>query len=115
MDKIDVDGTPFSVLMDRAVKLKSKQVGEERRNYDKMPSFYQHSIFPHEDVLAARSLDDFNARLAAALELKDKGNSAFKECRFADALSQYEKAIAVFRYLENSNPEWRTQVSTSSR
>lgn len=113
MDKIDIDGTPFSVLMDRAVKLKTKQVGEERRRYDKMPSFYQHSIFPHEDVIAARNLDDFDARLAAAGELKSTGNSAFNEGRFGDALFQYEKALSVFRYLENSNPNWKNQVGSS--
>ena len=109
MDKIDVDGTPFSVLMDRAVKLKSLQMSKERTKFDSMPSFHQNSIFPNDEVNAVRNLSDFNVRLAAASHIKDEGNVAYHEGRLSDALSQYEKALSVFRYLENTNPEWKTE------
>lgn len=111
MDKIDVDGTPFSVLMDRAVKLKSFDLSKHRSHYDSMPGFYQHSIFPNDDVLAARSLCEFNDRLGAAKQMKDEGNSAYREGRLHDALSKYENALAVFRFIENTNPSWKTEVS----
>jgi hypothetical protein len=113
MENVDVDGTPFSVLMDRAVKLKSLQMGEERLHYDTLPSFYQNSIFPHDDVIAARTLPNFNHRLAAAKEFKQEGNSAFGEGRLRDALSNYEKALAVFRFIENTNPNFKNEVSES--
>ncbi|KAL7483387.1 hypothetical protein ACHAW6_009038 [Cyclotella cf. meneghiniana] len=109
MDKIDVDGTPFSVLMDRAVKLKSFDLSKHRSHYDSMPGFYQHSIFPNDDVLAARSLCEFNDRLGAAKQMKDEGNSAYREGRLHDALSKYENALAVFRFIENTNPSWKTE------
>jgi hypothetical protein len=104
----DVDGTPFSVLMDRAVKLKTLQMSQERKNYDKMPSFYQHSIFM-DDVQAVRNLD-FIDRIAAARQMKDDGNDAFKQGHWDQAMMQYEKALSVFRYLENTNPQLKNQV-----
>jgi len=110
MDEVDVDGTPFSILMERAVKLKSLQIADERKSYDKMPAFYQHSIFPNEEVVKERS-KDFNDRLAAAKQMKDEGNIAYKNERFSDALFQYEKALSVFRYMINTNPSWKDQVS----
>ena len=109
MDKIDVDGVPFSVLMDRAVKLKSMQMSEGRKKWDAFPSFYQHSIFPNDEVDAARNLSDFNERLAVASQIKDEGNVAYQEGRLSDALLHYEKALSVFRYLENTNPEWKNE------
>ncbi|KAL3799935.1 hypothetical protein HJC23_007408 [Cyclotella cryptica] len=109
MDKIDVDGTPFSVLMDRAVKLKSFDLSRHRRHYDTMPVFCQNSIFPNDDVIEARSLSEFNDRIGAAKRMKDEGNSAYREGRLCDALSKYENALAVFRFLENTNPSWKTE------
>lgn len=109
----DVNGTPFSVLMDRAVKLKSLQMSQERKNYDQMPSFYQHSIFnQYDDVKAVRNLD-FVDRIAAARQMKKDGNNAFKKGLWDEAMMHYEKALSVFRYLENTNPEWKNQVRMS--
>ena len=51
-----VDGTPFSVLLSQAVKLKTAQEAPLRSKYDALPSFYQNSIFPREQVIVARSL-----------------------------------------------------------
>jgi hypothetical protein len=110
---IDVEGTPFSVLMERAVKLKSLRMGEERKKYDEMPRFYQNSIYPHEDVVSARNLAEFQDRLAAANDMKAAGNTAYREGRWSDALFQYEKALSVFRYLQNTNPSWKNEVSFS--
>ena len=113
MEKIDVDGTPFSILMDRAVKLKSSQMAHLRVKYDGFPSFYQNSIFPHQEVAKARELVDFNERLAAATRMKEDGNSAYKDGRLSAALIKYEMALAVFRFLENTNPSWKNEVSSA--
>ena len=52
-----VDGTPFSVLFSRAVKLKSAQEADLRSKFESFPSFYQNSIFPREEVRKARERD----------------------------------------------------------
>jgi hypothetical protein len=109
LESIDVDGTPFSVLMDRAVKLKNLQSKHDRIKYDARPSFYQNTIFPNDDVASARQLGKFDERLAAANHFKEEGNSSFRDGRLHDALIKYEMAASVFRFLENNNPEWKSQ------
>ncbi|KAL7528785.1 hypothetical protein ACHAWF_002713 [Thalassiosira exigua] len=102
MDSIDVDGTPFSVVMDRAVKLKTEQTKHLRKKYDEFPSFYANSIFPRDGVVDARKRQ-FDDRLAAATRMKEDGNAAYREGRLDDALSKYESALS------NTNPEWKTE------
>ena len=95
MDSIDIDGTPFSVLMDRAMKLKTLQSKHERVKFDAYPSFYANTVFPsnNDDVIGARQLTRFNERLAIATRIKDEGNIAFRDGRMSDARTQYETAI----------------------
>ena len=109
MENFDIDGTPFSVLMDRAVTLKQQQTKHQRERYDLSPSFLSNSIFPNEDTMKARGLDSFNDRLGAAIRIKDEGNSAFRDGGLGDALSKYEMALSVFRYIENTNPKWKSE------
>lgn len=108
MENIDIDGVPFSIMMDRAVKLKQLQTKDERLQYDSYPSFYANTIFPHENVLAARSLSTFNEQLNAAEQMKEEGNAASREGCLQDALNKYEMALSVFRYLQNTNPHWKS-------
>lgn len=139
MDGIDIDGTPFTVLMDRAMKLKTLQSKHERVKFDSYPSFYANTLFPNNNnddaviVDAARQLIRFDERLVIATRLKDEGNSAFHDgarqlIRFDeriviatrlkdkgnsafhdDARTKYEMAVSIFRYLVNTNAEWKTQ------
>ncbi|KAL3762521.1 hypothetical protein ACHAW5_008447 [Stephanodiscus triporus] len=109
LESIDVDGTPFSVLMDRAVKLKYFQSKHDRLKYDAHPSFYQKTIFHNDDVASERRLDQFDERFAAANRFKEEGNSSFRDGRLHDALIKYEMAASVFRFLQNKNPEWKSQ------
>ena len=109
LESIDVDGTPLSVLMDRAVKLKNLQSKHDRLKYDAHPSFYSNTIFPNDDVASARRLGQFDERFAAANHFKEEGNSSFRNGRFHDALMKYEMAASVFTFLENNNPEWKSQ------
>ena len=113
MESISVDGTPFSILMDRAVKLKALQTKHEQEKYDKLPAFYQNTLFACDsgigkDVIDARE-KAFEERLNEAVRIKEEGNSAFQEGRLKDAISKYESALSIFRYLENTNPDWKTE------
>ena len=106
-----IDGVPFSVLTKQAVALKAARLAPLRSVYDSYPRFYQNSIFPNEDVVNSRCFGTFEERLNAASKLKERGNEQFHQPNFADALLQYEKACAVFKYLENTNPNWKSEVS----
>lgn len=105
----NIDGTPFSVLMDRAVNLKKAQTAHEREMYDAFPSFYAHTIWPNDDATKARKLDLFSERLAAANLIKEEGNVAFRDGRLNDAREKYETALSVFRFLENTNLQWKSE------
>ena len=109
MENIDIDGTPFSVLMDRAVKLKSSQTAHQSEKYNSFPSFYSGTIWPNEEATKARKLNAFLERLAAANLMKEEGNSAFRDGRLSDAMKKYEMALSVFRFLENTNPRWKSE------
>lgn len=109
MDKIDIDGTPLSVLMDRAVKIKSLQSAHLARKYNALPSFIQSSIFPSDEVINARRLDSFTDRFDAAMTLKDDGNAAYREGRFDEAFEKYEAALAIFHFVENMNPNIKNE------
>jgi len=110
MENIDVDGTPFSVLFDRAVKLKQIQTKSERIKYDSYPAFAI-TIYPNEndEVAAVRLLPTFTQQLEAANDMKQEGNTAFRDGRLEEALTKYESAVAVFRYLENTNDNWKKE------
>jgi hypothetical protein len=60
-DEHDVDepqespsDVPFSVLMQQACTIKSKQNEIFRRRYDSWPVWYQHTMFSKEDIIKAR-------------------------------------------------------------
>jgi tetratricopeptide (TPR) repeat protein len=109
MEHFDIDGTPFSVLMDQAVKIKSSQLAPARQKYDAMPCFVQSSIFPSDEVTNARNLESFTKRFDAAMTWKEEGNAAYREGRFDDALEKYKMSLAVFRYVENTNPNIKNE------
>lgn len=104
MDKIDIDGTPFSVLLDRAVKIKSFQSSQLARKYNALPSFIQSSIFASDEVINARNADSFTERFDAAMTWKEDGNAAYREGRFDEAFENFKMSIALFRFVENTNP-----------
>lgn len=110
MDNVSIDGTPFSVLMSQAVKLKTAQDAPSRSIYDTYPSFYKNSIFPSDKVIDSRN-KPFVQRMKDAVKWKLEGNIAMKEGNFIDAITNYEIALSVFKYLENCNPNWKTEVS----
>jgi len=103
-----VNGTPFSVLLSQAVKLKSAQEAPLRSKFNSFPTFYQNSIFPRDQVDEARG-KDFEGRMEDAGRFKNMGNSALKELRYQDAITCYEMALGVFKYLVNTNPNWKTE------
>ena len=110
MENVNVEGIPFSVLMDRAVKLKQLQTKNESIKFNSYPSFLQNTIFPtNDDVMAARKQCTFSKRLETANQMKQEGNTNFREGRLDDALNKYEMALSVFRYLENTNPQWKSE------
>ena len=100
---------PFGAMMQQAVKMKGASQATLRTIFDGWPKYYQNSMFAKEDIVAARAAD-FDERLAAANAKKSQGNELVKQRNYFDAQMEYEKALSVFKYCENLNPNWRNQV-----
>ncbi|KAL8010608.1 putative tetratricopeptide-like helical domain superfamily [Plasmopara halstedii] len=97
---------PFADLMAKAAKLKSAQQAQLRTQFDSWPQYFQHSLFMQESVVTARS-KPYPERIAAAENMKALGNSYFKKHEFKEAVAEFEKALAVFKYLEDKDPGWK--------
>mmetsp|Transcript_39421 Transcript_39421/g.80858 ORF Transcript_39421/g.80858 Transcript_39421/m.80858 type:complete len:395 (+) Transcript_39421:1641-2825(+) len=105
----DAGGTPFSVLMNQAFRLKNAQLASSRSTFDSYPTFYQNSLFPQPEIVALRSSSSFEERLEGASKIKEEGNAAYYNNEYGDAVQKYEMAISVFRYLQNTNLDWKSK------
>jgi hypothetical protein len=47
--------------------------------------------------------------MAMACGLKDAGSTFFQEQQFSKAAHEYEKALSIFLYIENRNPNWKNE------
>ncbi|KAF4321810.1 hypothetical protein BBO99_00004494 [Phytophthora kernoviae] len=97
---------PFADLMTKAVKLKGAQQAQLRTQFDSWPQYFQHSLFMQDSVISVRS-KPFLERIAAAEDMKAAGNDHFSKEALEEAVAEYEKALAVFKYLENKDPGWK--------
>lgn len=112
MNSITLDGVPFSLLVQRAAKIKEHQSASLRTKFDSYPTFYQNTVFlefTDQKIKAIRSSVSFEEKMKFAMELKNEGNSLFQDQRYNDAMNQYIKAAGIFRYLKNTNVNWKTQ------
>ena len=96
----------FQGLMQQAVKLKTAQQSTMRGWFDGLPQFYQHSLYANEEQLAWRSLP-FAEKIQQAQALKSEADMALRSGNKQDASYKYELSIGIFRYLYNTNPEWK--------
>ena len=103
-----VGGTPFNVLLQQAGKLKSKQSESLRVKYDKYPPWYQHSMFATDEIAAARKME-FSKRIQVAMSYKEKGTSSLKSDELYDAMHDYERALSIFKWIENLKDDWKKQ------
>mmetsp|Transcript_38952 Transcript_38952/g.122024 ORF Transcript_38952/g.122024 Transcript_38952/m.122024 type:complete len:556 (-) Transcript_38952:63-1730(-) len=111
MDGVNIGGTPFNVLMQQAVKMKTARHAVDRRRFDSLPRFAQNSMFGPER-LEVQKTGGFEARLGQATTLKEEGNKIIKASgrdpgALLDCAMKYENALTMFRYIENTNPEWK--------
>jgi tetratricopeptide (TPR) repeat protein len=107
---VEVNGTPMSVLLGQAVKLKSAQEKPLRKVFDSFPTFYQNSLFSGQDVVDIRALVGFEERLEAADKLKVLGNSLAKDGKYVESVNQYEMALSAITWIGNKkNHSWKSE------
>jgi len=96
-----------NILQD-AVKLKSAQMGQKRKQYETWPYFVQHTLFhsEKEDFKAWRQMP-YDEKMLQAEKIKEEGSQLYKEKKFSDAVDKYEEAPSLFHYCYSTDPGWR--------
>lgn len=105
---------PFDVVMQQATKLKTDQLAVFRRKYDSYPIWYQHSLFSVDLIINARKEFQFEDLYKLAIDLKELGSEHYKNDNIHGALNEYEKAMALFKWLEPTREDWKKRVSLCS-
>lgn len=106
LDSGVLNGTPISVILAQAAKIKSAQQASLRTEFDKLPNFLQNTIFSSGEMTKFRQ-KSFEDRLSEAHRLKIQGNAYYQVEKFYEAKSEYENAISIFRFLTIVNPSWK--------
>ena len=106
MQDVQIEGTPFSVLMQQAVKLKSESGKPFRRHYDALPRYVQESMFATEQTVERRLLP-FEGRYEASCSLNEEGKRLFKGGDFGSSMVKFQEALSLWHYVENTLPDWR--------
>ena len=106
MGEAMVDGTPFNVLMQQAVKLKTHVHKIDRVRFDAWPKFYQNTAFVKDEHKKERTLA-FEERMVCARAYKEKGDAAFREGKMLEACNEYEACGGLFK--------WATTLREPSR
>jgi hypothetical protein len=64
-----------------------------------------------DPVVAARAMPKLADRIRAAEGMKLQGNGRYAEGDFIGASNAYTCALAVFKWLENTDPGWKKKVN----
>mmetsp|Transcript_27555 Transcript_27555/g.54008 ORF Transcript_27555/g.54008 Transcript_27555/m.54008 type:complete len:472 (+) Transcript_27555:71-1486(+) len=95
-------------ILQEAVKLKSAQMGEKRKQYETWPYFVQHTLFHGEkdDFKAWRQLP-FAEKIEICEKIKEEGNELYAKGQWTDAVDKYEEAPTLVYYCYSTDPGWR--------
>ena len=115
MGEAKLDGTPFNVLMQQAVKLKTHVHKIDRVRFDAWPKFYQNTAFVKDEHKKERTLA-YDDRMACARAYKEKGDAAFKSGKMIEACNEYEACGGLFKWATTLREDcargvWKTRTS----
>jgi len=108
----EVNGTPFSELMNQAVKMKTASAEPFRRRFDNWPRFYQNSVFSKEDIIELRKEGDYEKLMKRGKEIKEDANGKLTSNNgqaVLEANHLYEQALSLFKWAQNNDPEWKSK------
>ena len=80
--------------------MKTAQLKDKRREWEASPDFMKNTMaYDKDDTLVALRKDGtVREKIDHATPAKARGNELYAEGLYEDAMSEYTKAIAVFRY-----------------
>mmetsp|Transcript_8174 Transcript_8174/g.26793 ORF Transcript_8174/g.26793 Transcript_8174/m.26793 type:complete len:560 (-) Transcript_8174:197-1876(-) len=109
LDDAKIGDTPFSVLMQQAVKLKSHIHKIDRVKFDRWPKFYQNSAFVRDEQRLERKLP-YAERMVVAQSYKKAGDEHFVTRKdYLQASLNYEWALGLFKWATPVDENWRNK------
>ena len=99
-------GGEFGQLIQQAAKMKGAQMAKDKRRFETWPKYLQHTMYNQEKLSEIRALPA-EERLSQASKLKEEGNELLSQGRYDDAMNVYEKALGVYYYVHNREPDWK--------
>jgi len=99
----------FGQMMQQAAAIKSEQVKQDRRKFEKAPQFIQHTLFhcAKPEIVKVRENPDVEERLEVAQGFRAEGNEFFKNKQYLDANNSYEYALGCFWYIKTTEPNFK--------
>lgn len=114
LDMKEMGSGSFSDPFRHAAGFRQAMDEPKMRFWNSLPSFLQNTIFHGEQdtsIASLRATGNLADRLAFAEECKSRGNAKLKsaedEADFEAAISCYEKAAGILRYVECTRPDWK--------
>jgi tetratricopeptide (TPR) repeat protein len=96
----------FDRLMREAVAIKSAQLSQYRKKFDKWPQFHQAGLYYNESYSNLRS-SPLSEKIEAYESKKQQGTDFYNTQDYQQALHKYEEALTLFRWVKNRNEKWR--------
>lgn len=100
----------FNHILQQAAALKTEQLAVDRRKFDSYPEWYQHSMFASAIDRDIRDTAAFEIRMQTAQAYKNNGTDALYQKDYNYALICYGQALGLFKWLKNSDAEWKKKV-----
>jgi len=98
----------FQDIFQQAVSIKNSQMQSRRQKFESQPQFVRAGLYYTNKYENVRN-QNFNQKLIVSEYLKQSGNSHFKANEFEKAAHEYEQSLSIFRYIKNSNKNWKNE------
>ena len=98
----------FQDIFQQAVSIKNGQMLSRRQKFESQPVFLKAGLFYLAKFENVRS-QTCAQRLIVAEYLKEKGNFYYKNHEFDKSAHEYEQALSIFRFISNSNKNWKNE------
>lgn len=93
-------------MFNTAAEIKSYQLAQERKKFDSLPDFYKDGLFNYLPLINVRN-QKFYLKKCAFESMKNLGIQHLKFQSFDEAISEFSKSISIFKYIIDSNPNWK--------
>jgi len=98
----------FGEIMKCAASIKTAQLAEKRRVFDKQPSFIQSGLYLYGSLKMIIN-GSFEKRLEYAEKLHKEGKEEFSKGEIEFAQSKFEEMLCLFRFIIPLSENWKQE------